>query len=210
MSQLTLAPNMIACEVCGFVCNRSGMGNHRKTHDPNPELFPCTECDRVFRFKGCLIRHSIIHTPYDSNFFAYVRMTSECWIWTGPTTLPDGRGYGRFMYHRRRRVAHCIAYEHMVGPIPEGLELDHLCHNQLCVRPEHLEPVTRQENLRRATEHQAALGAPCPGCDFVATHPSGLASHIRHKHPHIYRPRERMVNGRRTRNASVSGNTEEA
>jgi len=55
-------------------------------------------------------------------------------------------GYGIF----QRRYAHVIAYELQYGPIPEGLELDHLCRQTLCIRPEHLEAVTHQENMRRA------------------------------------------------------------
>lgn len=47
-------------------------------------------------------------------------------------------------------VAHRAVYEHYVGPIPEGLELDHLCKNPPCVRPEHLDPVSHAENIRRS------------------------------------------------------------
>lgn len=66
-----------------------------------------------------------------------------CWQWTGPV---DQNGYGKF----GRNVAHRRAYEELVGPVPEGLELDHLCHNRGCINPAHLEPVTRAENIRRA------------------------------------------------------------
>lgn len=62
-------------------------------------------------------------------------------------------GYGQFAMDDGDRVrmkpAHRIAYELVNGPIPEGLEIDHLCRNRLCVRPDHLEAVTTQENLRR-------------------------------------------------------------
>lgn len=56
------------------------------------------------------------------------------------------------------RYAHRVAYEHLVGPIPPGLQLDHLCRNRMCVNPEHLEPVTAQENKQRAV----ALITECP------------------------------------------------
>lgn len=53
---------------------------------------------------------------------------------------------------RRLRSAHLLAYEHFVGPVPEGMEVDHLCRNKRCVRPDHLEAVTHAENMRRAAE----------------------------------------------------------
>ncbi len=74
-----------------------------------------------------------------------------CWLWT---SAQDGRGYGTFgrpggrqRSHNLR--AHRVAYELLVGPIPAGLEIDHLCRVPLCVNPAHLEPVTRRENILR-------------------------------------------------------------
>jgi hypothetical protein len=73
---------------------------------------------------------------------------SGCWLWTASTN--EG-GYGHFWRGPDDwMVAHRFSYEHFVGPIPEGLDLDHLCRVRHCVNPEHLEPVTRRENLRRA------------------------------------------------------------
>ena len=75
-----------------------------------------------------------------------------CWNW--PVT--DRNGYGRFRVgsadiigSRTMAYTHRVAYETFVGPVPEGLELDHLCRNRACCNPEHLEPVTRRENARR-------------------------------------------------------------
>lgn len=70
----------------------------------------------------------------------------ECWEWLGSRS---DRGYGRFWLDRVR-WAHQVAYEATIGPIPEGLELDHLCRNHGCVNPSHLEAVTHQENAARA------------------------------------------------------------
>ena len=55
-------------------------------------------------------------------------------------------------------MAHRVTYEHFVGPIPDGMEIDHTCLNKRCCRPDPLEPVTHQENMRRAL----ARSGPCP------------------------------------------------
>lgn len=75
-------------------------------------------------------------------------------MWVGNAAGFGSAVYGRFRpgaHVQREEVgAHRWAYEHWVGPIPEGLEIDHLCRVKLCVNPAHLEPVTRAENMRRA------------------------------------------------------------
>lgn len=87
-------------------------------------------------------------------FLSKVRVNEAgCWIWTGQC---DHRGYGRFALGRRHLIAHRYGYEAMVGPIPDGLEIDHLCRARACVNPDHLEPVTHRENLRRGTSPIAA------------------------------------------------------
>ena len=67
---------------------------------------------------------------------------SECWMWTGATL----RGYGQFAIQRRPRRAHRLAYEMERGPIPDGLDLDHICRVRRCVNPWHLRPLSRREN----------------------------------------------------------------
>jgi hypothetical protein len=75
-----------------------------------------------------------------------------CFIWQGGK---DSRGYGRICVgsrtdgSRRMRKVHRVAWEHLRGPIPEGLQLDHLCRVTSCWNPAHLEPVTPAENSRR-------------------------------------------------------------
>lgn len=85
--------------------------------------------------------------PTAERFWRFVRKTDSCWLWTGCTS----RAYGMFQISRSipRVYSHRFAYELLVGPIPEGLELDHLCNNPLCVNPAHLQPVTHAENCRR-------------------------------------------------------------
>jgi hypothetical protein len=71
-----------------------------------------------------------------------------CWLWTASAS----RGYGQLGDGAGGLVlAHRFAYELLIGPIPEDLELDHLCRNTRCVKPGHLEPVTYRENVLRST-----------------------------------------------------------
>ena len=72
-----------------------------------------------------------------------------CWPWKG---AKDSHGYGSFRWSRkpiRQTMAHRIAFILVVGTVPAGMELDHLCRNRSCCNPGHLEPVTKAENLRR-------------------------------------------------------------
>ena len=83
-----------------------------------------------------------------ARFWAKVEKTATCWLWMG---AKETRGYGYFRPHSHDPFkAHRIAYETLVQPVPEGLELDHLCRVRSCVNPAHLEVVTHAENVRRA------------------------------------------------------------
>lgn len=70
---------------------------------------------------------------------------TNCWEWTGSKV----RGYGDFWLGTVNGLAHRYSYKTLVGPIPEGLQIDHLCRNRPCVNPAHLEPVTASVNNRR-------------------------------------------------------------
>jgi len=98
----------------------------------------------------------------NERFWKYVNKTDWCWNWTG---TQNGRGYGFFAPEKSGNVqVHRYAYEKLRGPIPDGLTIDHLCRNTICVNPSHLEPVTQGENTRRgmiATGRGIAVTA-CP------------------------------------------------
>lgn len=88
-------------------------------------------------------------------FINRVQKTDTCWIWVGTLTA---KGYGRFTRGRKMRErAHRWAYEYFVGPIPEGLTIDHLCKVKACVNPQHLEAVTSEENIARYHNGRADL-----------------------------------------------------
>lgn len=83
----------------------------------------------------------------------------SCWQWLG--TIKTGTGYGVIRVERSIVRAHRFAYEHLVGPIPDGLVLDHLCRNRSCVNPWHLEPVTIRVNTLRGSHGRRAERSEC-------------------------------------------------
>ncbi len=70
----------------------------------------------------------------------------DCWNWIATTS---SNGYGRFRVNGSYVQAHRWAYENQVGPIPAGLQIDHLCRTRSCINPKHMEPVTPQVNTLR-------------------------------------------------------------
>lgn len=84
-----------------------------------------------------LLERGIIRIPFCS-----------CWLFV-EAGRENRNGYGRMYWQGRELMAHRLSYEAHVGPIPDGLLLDHKCRMRCCVNPEHLEPVTVQENTLR-------------------------------------------------------------
>jgi HNH endonuclease len=103
-------------------------------------------------------------------FWSKVLIGDGCWVWQGALTNP---GYARVWAGDKMKQAHNLSYETLVGPIPDGLELDHLCRNRACVRPDHLEPVSRRTNILRghAPTARNALAVFC-----VRGHPFDAAN----------------------------------
>jgi hypothetical protein len=95
-------------------------------------------------------------------FWARVEITESCWLWRGGIA---GNGYGRFYPRKKGHVpAHVFAWETTnAQEVPEGLELDHLCRTLICVRPDHLEPVTHRTNMLRGNG-VASLNAAKSAC----------------------------------------------
>lgn len=89
-------------------------------------------------------RKQVRNMPLLDRFFLHVDI-QDCWIWTSVTI----NGYGAFGIDNGATAAHRWLWKTLVGPIADGLQLDHLCRNPPCVNPDHLEPVTGGENVRR-------------------------------------------------------------
>ena len=97
---------------------------------------------------GKKYRRGIYAPPVRDRILQKIRIDSAfgCWVWLGSK---QPAGYGQMTVDGKLRRAHRVSYELVKGRIPDGLDLDHLCHNPSCVNPNHLEPVTRRENLLR-------------------------------------------------------------
>ena len=83
---------------------------------------------------------------HDSRFWRHVDDSGDCWEWKG---TKDRKGYGQFTVNKKHFFAHRWAYEALVGPIAEGMVVDHLCRNRACCNPSHMEIVTPVENVKR-------------------------------------------------------------
>lgn len=91
-----------------------------------------------------------VSVDWRESFWARVQEAPNgCWLWIGSRNNVDYPVFNWKEYGPRNSLAHRIAYEEVVGLIPDGLTLDHLCRVPLCVNPAHLEPVTMRENVRR-------------------------------------------------------------
>lgn len=103
-----------------------------------------------------------------------VAIDGECLVWTGA----KAQGYGRLYRDNGSALVHRIAYELVHGPIPTGMDLDHLCRNRACFNPDHLEPVTRGENVRRGHPYRQRKetckhGHPMTGENVRIVHEKG-------------------------------------
>lgn len=93
-----------------------------------------------------------------ARFWAKVRVTQACWLWTG---AKKANGYGNVKIAGKNLHPHRVSWDLLVGDIPNGMVLDHICHVRLCVNPDHLRVVTQKQNLenRRGLSHCNKSGA---------------------------------------------------
>ncbi len=111
--------------------------------------------------------------PKPKPLLARVVKTNTCWLWTGYVARD---GYGRYWAGDKPVVAHRAVYGVLVGEVPAGKQLDHLCRNRTCVNPTHLEPVTQRENILRGSGLAAnnSKKTNCPlGHEYSGTNSRG-------------------------------------
>ena len=127
----------------------------------SPQAFRSTAA-AGFLGSARMVNQHTSDADFSKRFWSKVRITPGCWLWTGAL---NRCGYGNFRILGRTRSAHRVAYELERGPVPEGLDIDHLCRNRACVNPAHMEPVTTQVNVLRgesfAAKHAARTHCRC-------------------------------------------------
>jgi hypothetical protein len=135
----------------------------------------CRECKRPFTTRH---RHVIFcgrkccdtyrtgkpRSTLQELLYDKIQHTDGCWFWLGVIDKKSGYGHAYTGIYgiRRHMWAHEFAYHVLVGPVPPGLEIDHKCRVRHCVRPDHLEPVTHAENMRRGVEARTCCGQGHP------------------------------------------------
>lgn len=133
----------------GCRCERCRAAKRESDSRRTPLRANCRDCGgpkpyRVIRCEPCAYLHGL------KRLSDKVEVSETgCWLYV-TDRMPNT--YGRLSLQRGMGTvgAHVFMYEHFAGPVPDGLELDHLCRNKACINPDHLEPVTRSENVRRA------------------------------------------------------------
>lgn len=115
-------------------------------------------------------------------------LVGGCWLWTagrfsGPWKFGTRPGYGCFKMRNRNQLAHRLAYQFLRGPIPDGLQLDHLCRVVNCVNPDHLEPVSASTNCKRGRNAERWRALWASGIELGGTAKSSAKTECDHGHP---------------------------
>jgi hypothetical protein len=96
--------------------------------------------------KYCINLRPQVDLPLNRFMSKVIKDDSGCWFWKG---VIGSNGYSKIWYQGKEQLAHRVGYQLLIGEIPQGTELDHLCRNPQCVNPKHLEAVTHRENIIR-------------------------------------------------------------
>lgn len=155
--------SLVDCDKRAF-CRGLCTTHYGRWHRSHLTLGACTidQCPHPAEARGLCNRHVLrlrrhgsptggrapVALTIEERFWEKVEITEACWYWRGST---HKLGYGQFRTSRQRtEYVHVVAYQWLVGPVPEGMELDHLCFHRACVNPDHLEPVTHAVNVQRS------------------------------------------------------------
>lgn len=136
---------------------------------------------------------ALLRAPYTD----MVQVNDDCWLWQGQVGTS---GYGRVRVGPKHGLAHRVIYEARVGPIPEGLTIDHLCAHPTCVNPAHMEVVSVGENLRRRWDrtgraercprgHEYVMQGNrkrCPTCEIPAVVERNRARRLAGREPSVH------------------------
>lgn len=137
------------------------------SREPAPCRMP--SCTGLVKGRGLCNRHYLRELRHGSptagaplrilddveRLWSRIDRTGDCWVWTASTT----DGYGYTQWDGRLWRVHRLVYTLLIGPIPTGMQLDHLCRSRACCRPDHLEPVTHAVNVRRGLR---SMRQTCP------------------------------------------------
>lgn len=115
--------------------------------------------------------------PDETRWMRKVSVESPgCWMWTAGS---ERLGYGVYSVQGRSVRAHVYVWELLVGPVPDGLELDHLCRRRLCCNPDHLEPVTHLVNVQRGAVGRKGRGRRTQPEEVRAAHAAYMRDYMR-------------------------------
>lgn len=159
------------CSVCKTVKPISEFAKYQRA--PDGYQYSCRICQREYYWKHrskntktdkwgrnhfeTTEQHFWSQVDKDGPVSNYRPDLGNCWVWIG--YVDKQTGYAKYKKTGRSRSSHQVAYEYLIGPVPEGLQLDHLCRVRHCVNPAHLEPVTGKINTLRGTSFSAKNAA---------------------------------------------------
>lgn len=140
-----------AIPAVGVMCIRCGTVRHLlHPHLAGDMCRPCAA-----RMGSLAAQANHLAVSFEDKIERQAARQGDCLVWTGHR-YPNG--YACIPWRGKQVLGHRLSYEQQVGPIPEGLVLDHLCRNKACINPAHLEPVTSGENTRRAMRTHCVNG----------------------------------------------------